>query len=1232
MNKLDGKVVTFYSYKGGVGRSFLLSNTATLLAQWGYKVLCIDWDLEAPGLHYYFRPHMETPETGLVEMVLGARDGQPVDALGHITPVTFPDGSRLDLIAAGGVGSDYIPNVQGIDWDALYENQDFGNVLEDWRRRWIESYDVVFVDSRTGISDSGGICTAQLPHILAYAFTANQQNVDGVLDVVTRAAKARNGLPYDRSRLLTLPLLCRFDMSEEYERAAEWRRKLQPALKSSYNAWVPEGAAVERVLDHCTVPYSAYWSFGEELPVLTEDFRNPQLISYSLASIAGLIARNLSDVRLFTESRDSYVDAAIRTGRRGGQYQYDFFISNAPSTRDDARKLSGLLATENVSSIYSLPLDSHPLPDDLRPVIDTCRHFILLARDNVSARQRSELSHFLRQTLDEQTDRTLFPVITPRHVLGELPGLAQSIPPYTLSEDGLPGVARAIIARMRGDAPVSAVPEAGHVPSDERLFISYADSDRPWAEWADWHLQSAGYTVELDRQGRSEQGRTLALFSRAYFEADWSITEAWITDLAARERLVPVRIDATVPPQNLRGLTAPDLFGLDEEDARAELLRAVSGPLGVPSGAPGLPGGGRSRRSRATGPRLPGSLPRVWNIRPRNARFTGRDDLLVEVRAELADARASAVSVGGRIGVGKTQLALEYAHRFSGSYKLVWWVNAEDPNSIVSQLTSLAVVMGLAQPDTPGHIAVQSLNMELRALPRWLLVFDNAQDPAALAKYLPGGEGHVLITSRNPHWHQVATPVDVDVLSRAESISLLRSHRRDLSEGDAARLAEALDDLPLALVQAAEALYIFSPDQYLHELEHHADAALSDGTPLDYPRSLTEQLRLNMKRAKEQNPESDDLLQACARLAPEPFPLHVCDPRKVERTVSRDSDGLVRMMSDQRFFRQILTTVERFGLARVAGGRIQVHRLTQAVLRERPSSRDQNSSATHRPVLIDDGRAARFASLLLATAYPGQAADPDTWPRWPDMLPHLLHIAPADLSSARSRYAACEACWYLMDRGATRTALPRLQDLHRTWTQQLGASVEDTLWAAAYLARAFADIGEPAQARATEDNILEHRREVLGEDHPHTLRTAGNLAIHLGALGEADQARVLTASTLDRQRRVLGDDHPDTLVTAGNLATYFAAGEVAEQYVALAEDTLDRQRRVLGEDHPTTLTTAANFAIRLRALHQTERAGALAGDTLDRRLRVLGENHPDVQAPGLRAVLQPNPPLPPGPA
>ncbi|MGW3583646.1 tetratricopeptide repeat protein [Streptomyces rubiginosohelvolus] len=447
-----GQIVTFYSYKGGVGRSFLLSNVATLLTQWGYRVLCIDWDLEAPGLHYYFRPHMEEPRSGLVEMVLNVRDQRPVDALGHVTQVTFPGGMTMDLIAAGEKSGSYVEKVQGIDWDSLYSDADFGNILEEWRKVWIDSYDVILVDSRTGISDSGGICTSQLPHVLAYAFTANQQNLDGVLDVVARAARARNGLPYDRSRLLTLPLLSRFDMSEEYERAAEWRTRLKAELEPSYNAWVPKGPTTDRVIDNCTVPYSAYWSFGEELPVLSEDIRNPQLISYSIATITALIARKLEDVPLFTESRDAYVNGAIRTGRRRGEYHYDVFISSTLSMTNEARELSRLLAEEGISTYLPhegiQPGDSWS--EQLRGAIDTSQHLILLVDGNTKSHQREESNYFLRQTLDEHSDRKIFPVVASWDALRSLPSIVQNVAAYSLSDDTPTYIAGMIKSQILG--------------------------------------------------------------------------------------------------------------------------------------------------------------------------------------------------------------------------------------------------------------------------------------------------------------------------------------------------------------------------------------------------------------------------------------------------------------------------------------------------------------------------------------------------------------------------------------------------------------------------------------------------------------------------------------------------------------------------------------------------------------------------------------------------------------
>ncbi|MGW6138102.1 FxSxx-COOH system tetratricopeptide repeat protein, partial [Streptomyces sp. NPDC055140] len=761
----------------------------------------------------------------------------------------------------------------------------------------------------------------------------------------------------------------------------------------------------------------------------------------------------------------------------------------------------------------------------------------------------------------------------------------------------------------------------GDMGRGERLFVSYAGADRAWAEWVAWQLQDAGYEVELDRwhwgagdnavlrmSQAVERGRMVALFSRAYFEVPRFTTEEWTSRLASRdaskrrEVLVPLRVEeveADAIPGLLRPLVVADLFGLGEEQARVALLRAVAGPAGTPGerpvfpAAPGAGGPGRLRQFGATGPRLPGSLPRVWNIPARNAGFTGRDELLVRVRTGLAGTRAVAVlALDGRGGVGKTQLAIEYAHRFSGEYELAWWVAAEDPALIPDQLAALAVATGCAHSESPREQAMQALGEELRTRSRWLLVFDNAEDPGALSSHLPAASGHVVITSRNPRWHHLALPVDVDVLARSESVALLRSRSYGLGQDDAGRLAQALDDLPLALVQAAEALTAYTPDKYLDLLEHHADLATDGDTPPDYPRSLAAQLRLSMQRLSDQEPVAADLLRACALLAPEPFDLNACDPY-----AHRDNQDGDSALFDPRVFRRVLAAVDRFGLARVAGGSIQVHRLTQAVLLDQLNAEER-------------AQAVRHARLLLTTAHPGDPREPATWPRWAALLPHLLHLAPTDLAT-QSRSAARDACWYLMERGTARMALPRLQALHEALQQELGDDHDDTLRTANHLARAYTDTQNPARARDLDDDTLARRRRVLGEDHRDTLISASNLAVDLAALGETEQARTLEVDTLARQRRVLGEDHPDTLATASNLSFRLAELGETEQARTLGDDALARQRRVLGQDHPDTLSTASDLAFRLAELGETEQACTLGEETLARQRRVLGQDHPD---------------------
>lgn len=436
-----------------------------------------------------------------------------------------------------------------------------------------------------------------------------------------------------------------------------------------------------------------------------------------------------------------------------------------------------------------------------------------------------------------------------------------------------------------------------------------------------------------------------------------------------------------------------------------------------------------------------------WNGVPaRNPGFKGREEVLLALRyALVGDGRGAVQALLGMAGVGKTQIAIEFAHRFAAEYDIVWWVNSERPESILAQFMTLAFELGWVSGDETPELVTRAVVKALHDRGRWLLVFDSAERPADVALWLPGGNGHVLITSIAYSWDDLAVPVQIDVFTRAESRTLLQSRVKGLADPDADEVAAEVGDLPLAVAQAAG--YMASTGtpagEYVRLLRDRPARMLEFGKPWQYPKSLAAVALLSFDQVLSDDQAVAEVAAICAFLAAEPvptgwFPAGADDIPAPLGVQARDPMA----------WGQVIYRLHGSGLVRVEASSLVMHRLTQAIIRDRLTA-DQ----------ADATRA--MAEAVLAANAQGDETLPENWPHWARLLPHILEAEPAKSKSADMREAGIAASWYLFRRGHYQASHDLARHLYEEWRDRLGADDPSTLGAATALAAALAWAGIP---------------------------------------------------------------------------------------------------------------------------------------------------------------------------
>ncbi len=312
-----GKIITFYSYKGGVGRTMSLANIATVLALWNKKVLIIDWDLEAPGLEKYFSSYTNNTKlgskSGVIDLLLDKTSGNKVNWKRYLQNINISNKYNLKYFGSGKKDGNYFSKIKQLDIDSLYEKNFGFEFFEKLRNEWKSEFDFILIDSRTGITDIGGICTIQLPDIVLVFTNTNEQSLLGTKEIIERINSAQQSQPYDRQNLIIFPVLCRFDTTTEFEISQVWIKKISDTLKNIYNDWLPLTVERKEFIEKTKIPYFPYFSFGEKLSVIEQGFSDPASMGYAYESIASIIVNNFENIDAFIKNRNKYISLASKS-------------------------------------------------------------------------------------------------------------------------------------------------------------------------------------------------------------------------------------------------------------------------------------------------------------------------------------------------------------------------------------------------------------------------------------------------------------------------------------------------------------------------------------------------------------------------------------------------------------------------------------------------------------------------------------------------------------------------------------------------------------------------------------------------------------------------------------------------------------------------------------------------------------------------------------------------------
>jgi tetratricopeptide (TPR) repeat protein len=754
------------------------------------------------------------------------------------------------------------------------------------------------------------------------------------------------------------------------------------------------------------------------------------------------------------------------------------------------------------------------------------------------------------------------------------------------------------------------------------FFISYNKADRQWAEWIAWTLEESGYSVVIQawdfrpggnfvlemQRATVEAQKTIAVLSEDYLKSAFTQPE-WAAAFAQdpqgqKGTLIPVRVQ----PCKLTGLLASiiyvDLLNLEAEAAQETLLQALLERV-KPLKKPQFPGSvDRVIATQAIFPgqsNIPQNLPRSGVVE-----FVGRDPKLEELHTQLQqNARIAITAIAGMGGIGKTELALQYAisqikqsHYPAG----LCWLRARDQEIATQIVTFAQAHLGLTPPEQ------LEIDTQVRfCWQQWpegeaLVILDDVTDYKAIEPYLPPPDPRfkLLITTRLKLGRSVEE-FPVEELDEDSAIALLESLAgRDRIQSqlvDAKALCTWVGSLPLALELLGRFL-ARKPDWTINRLLKALDDKRLDANALIAPESgmtaklgIAAALELSWQELNEAEQELACVLGMFA-IAPIPWLL-------VEQCLAKvEPDELEDTRDNGLIARSLLKWVGK--------GSYQLHQIVQEYFRiklERRSDQGQEIKSSFCRVIlaifktIDDTPTVELIERVRSTIIHLE----EVASRW------LYSLTLRDLTEPFVRIGR-----FYVGQGNYALAEPWYRECLEVTKKLLGQEHLFVAVSLNNLALLYDKQGRYKEAEPLFLQSLQIKQKLLGQEHPVISSSLNNLALLYDKQGRYEEAEPLFLQALQMRQNLLGQEHSDIASSLLGLALLYANQGRYEEAEPLYLQVLQMNQRLLGQEHPNVATSFNNLASLYFNQERYEEAESLYLQALQMRQKLLGQEHPDV--------------------